>query len=496
MKTSNLYKYILLLLVITLIFSCKEEDVFNPEVVNDTVDSIENEKNLGNFISDVVIAEATFQGLIDANSTATEIANAKTDVMNQFFTGNLTVSLSGIDAVSGYVVSNDENGNFFEELIIQDKAENPTIGIRFMIDENPLYITYEFGRKVFINIDGLFLGSSDGVLAIGGETAVDGGGNEEVSKISSLLLGEVLIRSSEIATIVPKEVTISMVTDSIENMFLRFNDMQFLRNAVLGDVPQTFGAESSDQFNGERVLESCEEGSTIILSTSAFASFITQSLPNGQGAVDGILARNFFDDFHIFKLNEPSNVIFENGIEGRCDPDIIFSDNFETETEGELISNNGWTNYIEAGSQAWEAFQSSEGSVSYNESISARVGSFQSDDTISIAWLISPEIDICLNPNTFLTFKTSNSFSDNSELELLISEDWDGTEANITSATWTLLTEAYIVQDGDSFVDWFDSGNVDLACNNQNIHIAFKYTGSGDSDSDGTYELDEIVIGS
>lgn len=494
MKTSNLYKYILLLLVITLTFSCEEEDVFNPEIVN-TVDSIENEKSLGDFISDVLITEATNQGLIDANSTATEITNAKTDVMNQFFSGNLTVPLSGNDAVSGYVVSNDANGNFFEELVIQDKSENPTIGIRFMIDENPLSITYEFGRKVFISIDGLFLGSSDGVLAIGGETEVDGGGNEEVSKISSLLLDQVLKRSTEVATIIPREVTVSMVTDSIENMFLRFNDMQFLKDSVLGDVTQTFGAELSDQFNGERVLESCEDGSTIIVSTSAFASFITQELPKGQGAIDGILARNFFDDFHIFKLNDPVNVVFENGIDGRCDPDIIFSDNFETETDGELISNNGWTNYIETGSRAWEAFQSSGGSVSYNESISARVGSFQSNDTSSIAWLISPEIDICSNPNTFLTFKTSNSFSDDSELELLFSKDWDGSEATITTSTWTPLTDAYITQDSDDFVDWFDSGNVDLSCENENIYIAFKYTGSGDSNFDGSYELDDVVIG-
>ncbi|WAC00826.1 hypothetical protein N7U66_11115 [Lacinutrix neustonica] len=37
-------------------------------------------------------------------------------------------------------------------------------------------------------------------------------------------------------------------------------------------------------------------------------------------------------------------------------------------------------------------------------------------------------------------------------------------------------------------------GNVDLSCGTGVIHIAFKYTGSGDQSSDGTYELDDISI--
>ena len=32
--------------------------------------------------------------------------------------------------ISGYVISSDEAGNYFEELIIQDNYENPTIGMR------------------------------------------------------------------------------------------------------------------------------------------------------------------------------------------------------------------------------------------------------------------------------------------------------------------------------------------------------------------------------
>jgi hypothetical protein len=51
-----------------------------------------------------------------------------------------------------------------------------------------------------------------------------------------------------------------------------------------------------------------------------------------------------------------------------------------------------------------------------------------------------------------------------------------------------------IVDDGDFFGDWIDSGIVDLSCIESNGYVAFRYSGSGDPDFDGTFELDEIQI--
>jgi hypothetical protein len=56
------------------------------------------------------------------------------------------------------------------------------------------------------------------------------------------------------------------------------------------------------------------------------------------------------------------------------------------------------------------------------------------------------------------------------------------------------LPSAIIVQDDDFFGDWIFSGNVDMSCIEGTGHIAWRYTGSGDPDFDGTYELDEIVV--
>jgi len=93
-----------------------------------------------------------------------------------------------------------------------------------------------------------------------------------------------------------------------------------------------------------------------------------------------------------------------------------------------------------------------------------------------------------------LHFKSSNSFADDSILELYFSSNWDGQPESITNADWQILSNAIIVRDDDFFGDWIFSGYVDLSCIEGTGHIAWKYIGSGDPDSDGTYELDDIEI--
>jgi len=171
---------------------------------------------------------------------------------------------------------------------------------------------------------------------------------------------------------------------------------------------------------------------------------------------------------------------------------VLFSDNFETQSVNSPISGNGWTNFIQAGTKPWEAYVDTGSNASLG--ISARCGSFNSGDASTISWLVTPQIPLSTATAATIQFKTSNSFSDGSEMEVLFSSDWDGVPANITSATWDQLSDATLVQDSTPFPDWIFSGIVDLSCIQANGYFAFKYTGSGQAAFDGTYELDEIVI--
>ena len=411
--------------------------------------------------------------------------------------GEDIVTFSAADTfMEGYVISSDEGGNFFEELVLQDKAENPTAGIVVQIDVNPLFTIFEFGRKVYVRLEGLSVAIDNGVVQLGRRE-----GNQ-LEKISSANLSKHLIRSGEIAEIVPLDVEISDFSDDLENLYIRLDNVQFNRNDVLFN-PKTFAAEDLDEFDGERLLESCDSFRTTILSTSTFSDFKFLMLPQGSGSLQGILTRDFFDEFYTININSPEDILFDN--EARCDPAEIscgtseqvgptnlFFEDFASQTVNRPVSGNGWTNYAEAGSRNWTAYRQTGTNASLGTS--ARLVSSQSNEDSNIAWLITPAIDLDSHSNVTLQFQTSNSFADNSILQVLISDDWDGDEATVTSANWALLSDANIVQSSDFFGDWIKSGKVNLSCASGQVHIAFRYIGSGQSSFDGVYELDMIRI--
>ena len=314
-----------------------------------------------------------------------------------------------------------------------------------------------------------------------------------------------LIRDVEIAVIEALPITILDFSDDKTNLFVRLTDVQFERHEALGENHKTFAAEPGDQFDAERKLENCETGHSTIFSTSTYADYKAVLLPSGRGTMDAILTYDFYGEEFNITVSDPSTIYFDR--EDRCDPaeincglatstglNVLFSDFFENQSPGDPISGNGWTNYIEAGSEQWEAFTSTGSSPSLG--ISARMQAFNSGDSSNIAWLITPQINFDAQEGETLNFKTSNSFADGSTLELFISTDWDGNPDNITSATWGILSAAYITQDDDAFGPWFPSGNVDLDCIVGIGYIALKYVGSGEEAFDGTYEFDEIVINS
>jgi hypothetical protein len=342
-------------------------------------------------------------------------------------------------------------------------------------------------------MNGLTIGLSNGVIVIGK------GDSNQIKQIQASEYRGIIIRSTEVATVTPKIANIQDLTGKDENTLIQLNNMQVNRF----DLASTYAGEGTDEFDGFRILESCGSGVSILLQTSTFADFKSLPVSQGKGSVKGVFGRDYGDDFNVLIINSTSDINFDNA--QRCDPlelncglaatygtTNLFYENFESQTNNRLIAGNSWTNHIEAGSQGWEAFSS----ISSNASLgrSARVQSASSGDVSNIAWLITPAINLSGTNGVTLRFKTSNSLADSSFLEVLYSLDWDGTQANITSATWGVLSAAYVVKDSDSFVPWFNSGNVDLSCATGTIHIAFKYTGSGQEAFDGVYELDEVSI--
>ena len=477
MKIIKNYKLAAFFFTMTLIISCLKDDDYE----------VPNTDPIAPIINGTVITINTLNSLLEQEQNAN---------------GNDVLSFTESDLyISGFVISNDKAGNIYEELVIQDLSVNPKRGVKVLINVSPLFTTFEFGRKVFVKLDGLSIGYNGGVLSLGFRD-----GNQVVA-IAESLMDQTIIRAIELAEIEPLSINISDFSAAKTNLYLRLNDVQFNRNDALGENRKTFAAEPEDEFDGERNLESCAEGFSAILSTSTFSDFKAIEVPQGRGYLDGILTYNYFGDTFNLVLNSPETIYFDST--DRCDPvevdcglaertgsNVIFSEFFDLQEDGELITGNGWTNYIQEGSRDYEAYFSDGSNGNPSLGISASIGSYNSNDDSTIAWLIMPEIDFDTQDGETINFKTSNSFSDGSVLKLLFSSDWDGNLNTITASTWDSLPVAYIVQDDDFYGDWYPSGTISLDCINGKGYIGFKYIGNGKEDFDGTYELDEIIINS
>lgn len=399
--------------------------------------------------------------------------------------------------IEAFVVSSDEAGNFFKKLIIQDAPVNPTAGIEVQINQAAYSSTYNFGRKIYVKLKGLSIGERNGVIVLG----IANG--KQVERIPQARISDYIIRTPEVVEIKPLLVKAIQFNDRLENLFIRIEKVQFYRLLVNPEDPFTFASEDNDEFDGERHIESCVGDFPVILSTSTYADFKSLKLPSKAGSLQGILTRDFYDDFFTIYLNSPDDIDFTE--EERCDPKtldcglatttgniILFEEDFETQKNNSPVAGNGWANYIEEGSEAWEGFTATGTNASLGRS--ARVRPTGSGDHLSVSWLITPAIDFDIHTLEVLNFKTSTSFANHSFMEVLFSNDWNGETENFQEATWQVLSSAYVAKSADFFGDWISSGQVDLSCAEGVGFVAFKYTGSDLSNYDGIYELDDVMI--
>ncbi|WP_439129888.1 DUF5689 domain-containing protein [Polaribacter sp.] len=411
------------------------------------------------------------------------------DIKALYISGNDPIQIVSDIVVKGYVISSDQEGNYFREFYMQDKPENPTAGIKVSLNLNDIYNKYNKGREIYIRLKNLYIGetnSGDGIITIGGKINIID--KREVESITQNQAQNHIYRSSTTEMIVPKVVSLGGINNE-ENIgtFVKIENAFFL-----GDVTGKTFIDPKDDFDTKRTIASCQ-GIGIVevfLETSAFASFANNSLPRGGGSINAVVTKDFGGDFTVLVLNSKDNVHFTGS---RCTPlsisdfsTILLSEDFES-TNG-TINISGWTNFRQEGTRSWTSYFDSD-----VNSRATNIGSFASRNASTITWLITNSINLDTTSEEYLSFETSTSFADGSTLEALISTNWDGNEATITTANWEKLP-AQIATNSSNFRLFFPSTYISLSKYSGTAYIAFKYVGSGDEDFDGTYEIDNIMI--
>ncbi len=430
---------------------------------------------------------------VEPDVTVNSSIQAVKSAMDQHFASNNENKMTYDDDSSvvfeGYVVSSDLGGNYFESIVVQDSPSNPTHGIEILIDKSSLFETFEVGRKVYVKMAGLSVSYEDGDdndpsdLSLPGRYIVGddqgGFGLDEISQFSYL---NSILRSTESATIVPTPVMISDLTQDHINTFIQLSDMQF----NVSELGKTFAGEASDSFDGFRNLVSCADGSVAVLQTSTFADFKSYDIPEQRGYMNTVLMKDYRADFLVLVINTPTDLDFTDS--SRCDP--VFVESFDDGTDNTVLNTEGWLNYAEEGTELWAEDV-------YQGNGYARFSAYGTNESSNIGWLISPSMDLDSQEGEVLSFQTQHAYPDSGHdpLSVMISTDFDGTEAGILTATWIELSfdVSYIVDYGGWFT-FTDSGQIDLSGYSGTGYIAFRYSGSDNSNQNMTLDIDNIQI--
>lgn len=198
--------------------------------------------------------------------------------------------------LSGLVVSDDTEDNFFKQLVIQDA----TGGIEMRIEMSDLHNVYPVGRKVYVKAKGLWLGDYKGLIQLGAGQGVDDKGDPELIRIPESLVTQYIVPATYGNVVTPNTLTIDQLSLSDVSTLVRFENVEFISE----DAGQTY-ADSSTTFPDNSMVEDCSK-KRLIIRTSDYASFANDLTPTQNGALEGILS--IFGDVFQLTLRDLDDV--------------------------------------------------------------------------------------------------------------------------------------------------------------------------------------------
>ena len=385
--------------------------------------------------------------------------------------------------LEAYVISDDESGNIYKQLFIQDSPENPTAGVAISTNSTDLYTKYGAGRKIYFRVDGLYIGEYAGLPTIGVREG------SEIGRIGIDDFQERIKRSLEQVEIVPTVVSIANASNpALLSTLVKFENVQFPD----GMAGVAHYGNIDNNFSVNRMVEDCD-GNRVILRNSGYSDFKNMTLPAGNGSITAIMSI-FNNDNQLF-IRDTYDVEMDGP---RCDGSgggggegpgeavsLPFFEGFEGLVDFEPVSLAGWTNKALNGNRKWE-------SRSFDNNGYAQLTAYNADGEVE-SMLVTPGLDLTTETTAQLSFKTKDGHYNGDPLTVYVSTDFDGDPA---TATWNQLNNVTISSgNSDGYgASFISSGNVDLTqYAGQVIYVGFKYKGSS-SGVTTTMQLDDVSV--
>ncbi|WP_348823936.1 DUF5689 domain-containing protein [Flavobacterium aestuarii] len=410
---------------------------------------------------------------LKVNRTAEEVRAVTSSIVTQY---------KYDDIIEAYVVSSDEGGNFFKTISFQTlaTATAPATGFSVPVDASNTYIDFRLGNKVYIKMKNQYTDIYYGGLRIG-DIFVNSYNEGGVGRISQNDYKKVLNASCTVIeeSQLVKQLTIEeALNDAKINTLIELKEVSFTESAL----GRHYYEETNDVGGATNWNLRDKTGNQIIFRTSGYADFADHLVPEGSGTIRGVLTK-FGTDYQLMARTEKD--VAMNG--NRSIP--FFAEDFQSVKNNVNFALPGWSNVVEKASKLWK-------SMVYNGNGYAEFNTTSTTAAENIAWLISPKINLKDYKNAVLSFRSAQHDlkldSPLNTLEIYISDNFDG--ASISKAKWTKLT-AKVASLSSPSRTFISSGGIDLSPYTENIHIAFKYIGSGKNKTlNGAFMVDDIKI--
>lgn len=391
--------------------------------------------------------------------------------------------------VEGYVITSDSTGNLFKTLSIQNDLTNPTLGLQVEMDRTNLFNNYPNGSKIKINLKGLNVGYDRGMLKIG-ENYVDNNGVTRVGRMAEFKINGHVVRTCDerqYATPVEFNNITELLNGGVFNTLVTIHNVQF-DNSELGNTYATSGVTVN-----RKLVDN--QGKTMILRNSGFASFYNELLPSGSGSITVLLSAYDSNnngsispsEYQLF-IRDTNDVKFDQPRFGDNPnpPANNFFSCLNEDFESFAVDNSTFPNYeniVKAGTRKWQI-------KSFGNNKYIQMGA-NGTTGAALTYFIVP-VNFT-NADKF-SFKTKAGFNNGAPLKVYYSTNYNG---NIDTATLVNITSSFTIATGPAsgYDDNFtDSGEYSLASLSGNGVIVFAYEGNGTGGVTTTIQIDDIKI--
>lgn len=392
-----------------------------------------------------------------------------------------------------YVVSSDENGNFFKTISFQDKPENPTVGLQMEVDKASNYADFPVGAHIRIKANGLVLGLDRGTIKIG---SIDP--TYAIGRIPSVLLTRYLAgvcngNKMDVAQIVPTKLANLNEAKAAKyiNTLVTVDDVQFVDEVVLPQPTTYINYIAGVGQDTDRGIED-KSGAASVIRNSGYASFGANLLPTGNGNLTFVVSK--YNSSYQMLIRGLTDVKFDNPRYIKPDPAppkggtaISFLGSFSENFESYSVDTDTFPKYVNdplVGNRYWQLKTFSSNKY-IQMSANAGTGSFQTYFIVPVDFTAA---------NT-VAFRVNVGFYNGDALKVYTTTNYT-VGGNISEATLTDITSNFTIPKIPTlgYGVLTSAGTYNLPASlTGNGFVVFKYEGAGNGVTT-TVQIDDIVV--